>query len=158
MISRDPLLATTGALPFGANGLAFDEGERHLYINNAGDNRVLRMDVSTRAVDVLTESIHGADGLEYHDGLLWVSANQADAVVALDANGRERARTSGFAGINRDGSPDGLLFPAATAVAGNRMVVANLAMPITAAKGDEWEEDVTRWNLMQFDIPAAAGR
>ena len=38
------------------------------------------------------------------------------------------------------------------------MVVANLAMPITAAKGDEWEEDVTRWNLVQFDIPSTSGR
>lgn len=155
VVSRDPLLTTTGALPFGANGLAFDSDERHLYINNAGDNRVLRMDMSTRAVDVLAESIHGADGLMFHDGRLWVAANQADAVVALDTNGRERARTSGFAGINRDGSPNGLLFPAATAAVGSRMVVANLSMPITAAKGDEWEEDVTRWNLVQFDIPPA---
>lgn len=158
VVSRDPLLTTTGALPFGANGLAFDEDERFLYINNAGDNRVLRMDTSTRAVDVLAESIHGADGLLFHDGLLWVAANQADAVVALDRNGRERARTSGFAGIDADGSPNGLLFPAATAVLGDRMVVANLAMPITAAKGDEWEEDVTRWNLVQFDIPSQSGR
>ncbi|HEY0502909.1 MAG TPA: hypothetical protein VGD42_05365 [Lysobacter sp.] len=158
VVSRDPLLTTTGALPFGANGLAFDADERHLYINNAGDNRVLRMDVATRAVDVLAESIHGADGLLFHDGLLWVSANQADAVVALDANGRERARASGFAGINPDGTPNGLLFPAATAVVGDRMIVANLAMPITAAKGDEWEEDVRRWNLVQFGLPAATGR
>ena len=33
------------------------------------------------------------------------------------------------------------------------MIVANLALPLSAATGDEWEEDVTRWNLMQFDLP-----
>ena len=43
VLSRDPLLATVGFLPFGVNGLALDEGERHLYINNAGDGRLLRM-------------------------------------------------------------------------------------------------------------------
>ena len=32
--------------------------------------------------------------------------------------------------------------------------VANLALPLTPAVGDEWEEDVTHWNLMQFDLPA----
>lgn len=153
LFARSPLFATTGALPFGANGLAFDADERHLYINNAGDGRVLVMDLADRQVRVLAEQIHGADGLLMHNGLLWVAANQADAVVALDANGRERARAGGFAGIGTDGAPRGLLFPAATAVLGNRMIVANLALPLTAASGDEWEEQVSRWNLMQFDLP-----
>ena len=56
-------------------------------------------------------------------------------------------------GIGADGAPRGLLFPAATAVQGGHMIVANLALPLTPKPGDEWEEDVTRWNLMQFDIP-----
>ncbi len=33
------------------------------------------------------------------------------------------------------------------------MIVANLALPLTPVARDEWEEDVTRWNLMQFDLP-----
>jgi len=37
VLSRDPLLATSGALPFGANGLAFNADESVLYVNNAGD-------------------------------------------------------------------------------------------------------------------------
>ena len=153
MISRDPLLATTGALPFGANGLAFDSNETFLYVNNAGDGRVLRLPLIGGAPTILAESIHGADGLLFHDGLLWVAANQDDAIVALDTNGREVARAGQFLGIAADGSPQGLLFPAASAVVGHRMVVANLALPLTPAKGDEWEEDVSRWNLMQFDLP-----
>ncbi|KRG70565.1 hypothetical protein ABB29_05720 [Pseudoxanthomonas dokdonensis] len=153
VLTRDGLLATTGSLPFGANGLAFNADESRLYVNNAGDGRVLWMAPSGGPLHVLAESIHGADGLLFHDGLLWVSANQDDAVIGLDEHGRERIRAGAFLGIAEDGSPRGLLFPAASAVQGNRMIVANLALPLTEASGDEWEEDVTRWNLMQFELP-----
>lgn len=150
---RDPLLVTTGALPFGANGIAIDEAAGLLYVNNAGDGRVLRMPLAGGKLDVLAESMYGADGLLLHDGLLWVATNQVDAVVALDAQGLERVRAGHFDGIGPDGAPLGLLFPAATAVQGKRMLVANLALPLTPREGDEWEEKVTRWTLVQFDIP-----
>ena len=52
-----------------------------------------------------------------------------------------------------DGTPEGLLFPASTAVSGRYMVVTNLALPLTTAAGDEWEERVTRWNLVRFRLP-----
>lgn len=154
-VVHDPLLATTGALPFGANGLAIGDSNE-LYVNNAGDGRVLKMDLGSGRISVLAESIHGADGLLYHGGLLWVAANQDDAVVALDLGGKQRVRVEGFKRVRPDGTPEGLLFPAAAAVVGSRMIVANLAPPITEAAGDEWEEEVTRWNLVQFDIPTAA--
>ena len=150
---RDPLLATTGALPFGANGLAFNADESMLYINNAGDGRVLRKRMPDGAIDVLADGTYGADGLLFHRGLLWVAANQIDTIMALDEQGRVRHRAGDFLGVGGDGTPRGLLFPAATAVQGRRMIVANLALPLTAARGDEWEEDVTRWNLVQFDLP-----
>ncbi|WP_396616452.1 hypothetical protein ACHZ97_01795 [Lysobacter soli] len=153
VLVRDPLLATTGALPFGANGIAIDEAAGLLYVNNAGDGRVLRMPLAGGKLDVLADGVYGADGLLLHDGLLWVASNQIDAVVALDANGLVRARAGHFDGIGNDGAPLGLLFPAATAVQGERMLVANLALPLTPREGDEWEEKVTRWNLVQFDIP-----
>lgn len=158
VLVRDPLLATTGALPFGANGIAIDETAGLLYVNNAGDGRVLRMPLTGGKLDVLAESVYGADGLLLHDGLLWVASNQVDAVVALDSRGLVRARAGHFEGIGPDGAPLGLLFPAATAVQGNRMLVANLALPLTPREGDEWEEKVTRWNLVQFDIPAVDRR
>ena len=158
VLVRDPLLATAGSLPFGANGLALDEDKGQLYVNNAGDGRVLRMHIDGGPITVLAESIHGADGLLLHSGWLWVAANQADAVIALDLDGRERVRAGQFLGLRPDGSPDGLLFPAATAVLGRRMIVANLALPLTAKAGDEWEEEVVRWNLMQFDLPGRAAR
>jgi len=155
LISRDPLLATTGALPFGANGLALDAAERTLYINNAGDGRVLKMALPNGQVSVLADSLHGADGLLFHDGWLWVATNRDDAVVAIDEQGLVRARAGAFEGIAGDGSPRGLLFPAASVVQGHRMIVANLALPLTPASGDEWEERVTRWNLAQFELPGA---
>jgi hypothetical protein len=154
-VSRDPLLATAGALPFGANGLALNAEETLLYINNAGDGRLLKMPLPAGPLTIVAESLHGADGLLFHDGLLWVAANQADVVVAVDESGRVQARAGEFTGIAADGSPLGLLFPATTAVLGDRMIVVNLSLPLTPAAGDEWEEAVTRWNLMQFELPGA---
>ena len=153
VVSRDPLLGTVAPLPFGANGLAFDEGEKHLYITNAGDGRLLRMALPNGAVSVVAESVHGADGLLHHEGLFWVSSNQADSVVALDAAGRMRVRAGEFLGIDH-GAPLGLLFPASTAVDGDWMVVTNLSLPITSMQGDEWEEDVTRRTLARFKLPS----
>ena len=82
-----------------------------------------------------------------------MSANQIDTLVAIDERGRVRHRAGDFLGVDAQGAPRALLFPAASAVQGRRMIVANLALPLSAATGDEWEEDVTRWNLMQFDLP-----
>ena len=39
---HDPLLATTGFPPFGANGLAFDSKETVLFVANTGDDRCSR--------------------------------------------------------------------------------------------------------------------
>lgn len=156
VLARDGLLATTGALPFGANGMAIDEESGLLYVNNAGDGRVLRMPSTGGQIDVLAEGIYGADGIVLHDRRLWVSANQIDEVVALDLQGKVVARAGRNIGIGMHGAPSGLLFPAATAVQGHRMIVANLALPLTPKAGDEWEEEVSRWNLMQFEIPSPA--
>jgi DNA-binding beta-propeller fold protein YncE len=158
VLARDGLLATTGALPFGANGLAIDESSGQLYVNNAGDGRVLRLPLRGGRIEVLADGVYGADGLLLHEGLLWVAANQIDTVVALDLHGKVRARAGSFQGIAADGTPVGLLFPAATAVQGRRMIVANLALPLTPAAGDEWEEQVSRWNLAAFDIPPDSER
>jgi len=152
--SHGPLLATAGFPPFGANGLALDAGETTLFIAVTGDSRVLKMNLATKAVSVLAESIHGADGLLMDSaGRLWVAANQADEVVALDGNGRVILRAGGFDGISPDGTPRGLLFPASMVVVDGWMYVTNLALPLTDAIGDEPEEDVTRWNVVRFRVP-----
>lgn len=154
IVSRDALLGTSAPLPFGANGLALTEDEGTLYVTNAGDGRLLRMRLPAGAMEIVAESVFGADGLLFHQGLFWVASNQTDTVVALDESGRVRVRAGEFIGID-DGAPVGLLFPASTAVQGDWMIVANLSLPITPMEGDEWEEKVTRWTLSRFRLPPA---
>lgn len=155
LFKQDPLLATVGFPPFGANGLAFNAGQSVMYIANTGDDRVLTMDMTSRAVapDAFAESINGADGLLASGGLLWVCANQSDTVVALNAKGRPVAYAGEFDGIAPNGAPRGLLFPASLAQVGDTMYVTNLALALTAPVGDEPEEGVTRWTVSRFHVP-----
>jgi len=151
---HDPLLATAGFPPFGANGLAFNAGDSVLFVANTGDDRVLMVDMSTKKVSVFAESINGADGVAFdRHGLLWVCANQNDEVVALNQNGRVVHRLGDFEGIRHDGSPKGLLFPASPVIVGDEMFVTNLALPLTPTAGDEPEEDVTRFTVSRIKLP-----
>jgi DNA-binding beta-propeller fold protein YncE len=154
VVSHDPLLATAGTPPFGANGLALGPDGRTLYVANTGDHRVLTLDlgVTPPAISIFSISLPGADGLLLEGGRLWVAANQADQVVALDARGRPVARAGSFEGIRADGSPRGLLFPASLVAADGFMYVTNLALPLTPKVGDEPEEDVTRWTVSRFRL------
>lgn len=154
-LKHDPLLATAGFPPFGANGLAFNADQSVMFIANTGDHRVLRMGMATTDLSVFAESINGADGLLFDadSGRLWVAANQADEIVGLNAAGRVVARLGGFEGIRKDGTPKGLLFPASMVIVGGEMYVTNLALPLTPAVGDEPEEDVTRWTVSRIKVP-----
>jgi sugar lactone lactonase YvrE len=155
VVAHDPLLATAGFPPFGANGLALNESETTLFVANTGDDRVLALDLARGSVTVFAESIDGADGLALdREGRLWACANQADRVLGLDAAGRVVARVGEFRGIRRDGSADGLLFPASLAIVGDRMFVTNLALPLTPSVGDEPEEDVVRFTISRTRIPS----
>jgi sugar lactone lactonase YvrE len=152
-LKHDPLLATSGFPPFGANGLAFNADESVMYIANTGDNRILAMSMAgTNPITVFAESVHGADGLLFDGTLLWACANQGDQVVAFDAKGKPVARAGEFDGIAPNGTPRGLLFPASLVQVGNWMYVTNLALPLTPAVGDEPEEDVTRWTISRFHV------
>lgn len=153
LVKHDPLLATAGFPPFGANGLALARDGGALYIANTGDDRVLKLDLAGGALSVFAESVNGADGLAMDaHGLLWVAANQADALAALNDKGRVVAGIGAFDGIDRDGAPDGLLFPASLVIVGRDAFIANLALPLTPAVGDEPEEDVTRWTISRVRL------
>lgn len=155
--SHDPLFATAGFPPFAANGLALNPDESALFIANTGDDRVLKLDMAsgTRKVTIFAESINGADGIAFDKGgRLWVEANQADEVVALNAAGRVVAKVGEFRGIGReDGTPNGLLVPASLVIVGDDMFVTNLAEAQTEAVGDEPEEDVKRWTVSHVKLP-----
>ena len=153
-ITHDPLLATAGFPPFGANGIAFNADESALFIANTGDDRVLKLDMASNEVTVFAESIDGADGLAFDNrGRLWVAANQRDEILALNASGRVVARAGEFEGVRRDGAPDGLLFPASLVIVGDDMWVTNLALVLTPAVGDEPEEDITRYTVSRIKVP-----
>ena len=155
--SHDPQLATAGFPPFGANGLAFNKDESVLFIANTGDDTVLALDMISglRTVTVFAQSLNGADGLVFDKDseLLWVCTNQNDEVVALNASGKIVAKLGEFRGINRNGTPDGLLFPASPVIVGNEIFVTNLAIALTPAAGDEPEEDVNLWTISKMRLP-----
>ena len=153
-VVHDPLLATAGFPPFGANGIAFNSNESALFIANTGDDRILKLDMQSRAVTVFAESINGADGVAFDErGALWVAANQADELVALNEDGLVVAKRGDFEGIRSNGSPDGLLFPASIVILGDDIFVTNLALPLTPTANDEPEEKVLRYTISRIRIP-----
>lgn len=153
LVSHDPLLATAGFPPFGANGLALSADGATLFVANTGDDRVLKLDLASGAVSTFVESLNGADGLVMDgDGRLWVCANQADEIVALNEDGRVVARLGEFQGINQNGTPDGLLFPASQVIVDGWIYVTNTALPLTGTP-DEPETDVTRWTIARIKLP-----
>jgi DNA-binding beta-propeller fold protein YncE len=154
VVSHDPLLATAGFPPFGANGLALSHDENTLFIANTGDDRVLKLNLTSKVVDIFAESINGADGLATdRRGRLWVAANQADEVVALNENGKIVAKLGEFRGIRGNGTPIGLLFPASLVIVDDEIFVTNLALPLNGTPGDEPEEDVTRYTISRMKLP-----
>jgi len=159
MINHDPLLATAGFPPFGANGMALSHDEKTLFIANTGDDRVLKLDLSVppltpNSVSIFAESINGADGLAIdRRGRVWVAANQADEILALNEDGKIVAKLGEFRGIRGNGTPIGLLFPASLVIVDDEIFVTNLALPLTGTAGDEPEEDVTRWTVSRLKMP-----
>lgn len=157
-VAHHPLLATAGFPPFGANGVAI-RGDT-LFVANTGDDTILTIDLAeSYPADpvVFAQSINGADGVIYdsYNDLLWVAANQADQVVAIDPDtGRVVAEIGEFLGVGPDGSARGLLFPASlTEAANGKILVTNLALPLTGATGDEPEEDITKYTVSRINIP-----
>ena len=154
-VVHDGLLATPGFPPFGANGLALNKDETELFIANTGDDRVLKLVLATNEISVFAESINGADGLVMDSkGILWVAANQADNVVALNKAGRVVARLGAFLGIRRDGSARGLIFPASLVIVRNKMFVTNLAVPLRGPDFAEAEPeaDITKYTISRINV------
>jgi hypothetical protein len=153
-VIHDGMLATAGFPPFGANGLALSTDESILFITNTGDDRVLTLDLDTLDIGVFAESINGADGIAFDQaGRLWVVGNQADQLVILNLDGRGIFEMGEFLGLENDGSPRGLLFPASLVMSGQWVYVTNLALHLTPAVGDEPEEDITTYTVSRIKIP-----
>ena len=81
------------------------------------------------------------------------TANQADNIIALNAEGRIIAKLGEFLGIRNNGSARGLLFPASLAIIGKYIYVTNMAQVATPVTGDEPEENVTRYTVSKLWVP-----
>lgn len=159
----DPLLGTTGVPPFGANGLAFNGNASSLFVANTGNDTIVRIPLPSGpngmpgAPEVFVNSINGADGLIIDDSdNLWVAANQADEIVVVDPTGRVIAKLGDFDGIDRQGSPVGLLFPASLVLVNHFLYVTNLSLDLrlfnAPAVDSQWAAQVTRHTIAR--IPA----
>ena len=154
------LLKTSGVPPFGANGLRFDPAGTALYVANTGNDTVVKVPAGGGAgtAAVFVNGLNGADGLEIDgDGNLWVVANQADEIVVLDPTGKIIAKLGDFGGAVRNGTPDGLLFPASLRLSRGSIFVTNLALdlrlvnPAFVSGDSPWAAQVTHYTVSRLD-------
>jgi sugar lactone lactonase YvrE len=138
--ATDPLLATSGFPPFGANGLDFNADESALFVANTGNDTVVRIPAVAGvagAAEVFTHGINGADGLFVDaQNNVWVCANQSDEIVVVDSTGRAIAKLGDFDGL-REGSVEGLLFPASLARHGEWIYITNLSLDLRPIAGQQ---------------------
>lgn len=158
---NDPLLRTTGYPPFGANGLNFNNAKTKLFVANTGDDTVVqipfdRVTHSPGMPSVFVNGINGADGLIVdRDDNLWVAANQADEIVVVDPMGMAIAKLGDFNGIDRQGRPNGLLFPASLVFSGEFLYVTNLSLDLRLfmlppSVDSEWCAQVRRFTVSKI--------
>jgi sugar lactone lactonase YvrE len=157
----DPLLTTTGVPPFGANGIAFNKAGDAMFVANTGNDTLVKVPVSNGVAGkpaVFVNSINGADGIVLDSaGNIWTAANQADEIVVVDPTGRAIAKLGDFDGVDEDGVPHGLLFPASPAFSadGKSLYVTNLALDLrlfglVEAVDSQWTAEVKRYTISKL--------
>jgi hypothetical protein len=134
--------------PFGANGVEFNNEYTTMYVANTAYHSIVKIPVKldrlgnasvADAADVLTTGINAPDGIavDRHDNL-WVVTNQQDEIDVIKPNGvtsqgtlaKVIAKRGDFEGISKDGTIQGLLFPASPAFTldGQYIYVSNIAL------------------------------
>jgi len=106
--------------PFGANGIGFNKARNAMFVANTANHTLIKIPVNSNgsagAPALFTTGINAPDGIaiDRHDNI-WVDANQEDEIVVVDPTGKVIAKLGDFNGINDNGTPLGLLFPASPA-------------------------------------------
>jgi SMP-30/Gluconolactonase/LRE-like region len=134
--------------PFGANGVEFNNEYTAMYVANTAYHSIVEIPVIldqrgnasvAGAATVLTTGINAPDGIavDSHDNL-WVDGNQEDEIDVVNPNvvtaqgtlAQVIAKRGDFQGISRDGTLQGLLFPASPAFSsdGQFIYTSNLAL------------------------------
>ncbi|MGH2490941.1 MAG: SMP-30/gluconolactonase/LRE family protein [Candidatus Limnocylindria bacterium] len=115
---------------FGANGLAFDRNERHLYVAVTSRDEIHRIGYANGALGAIElfakgvagGALDGADGIAFDvRGNLYVCSNQSDEIAVLSPGGDVIAEYRGT-GADAFNSPASLVFR------GRSVYVANLAL------------------------------
>ena len=161
---KTDLLISHGIIPLGANGLAFDHTETALFVGNTGDHTIIRVPVANgeaRQPEVwVSSTIVGPDGMFCdEEDRMWVVANRADEVVVLDKTGKMVAKLGDFEGLDEQGAPRGLLFPAEMTKIGDYLYVGNLTVDVRyfkrlAQEGiSQWAAQVKVYNIVKIRIP-----
>lgn len=95
----DPVLEVHS---FGVDGIAFDAGERNLYVGNLDAGTIIRVpmqaDGRAGAPEVFVQNglLKGADGIAFDvDGTLYVAVNGGDRLVSINARGALRVHADG---------------------------------------------------------------
>ena len=156
-----PLLATAGVPPFGANGLGFNKAGNAMFVANTGNDTIVKIPVtggSAGAPAVFVNSINGADGLVIDSSdNLWVAANQADEIVVVDPTGKAIAKLGDFGGVDKTGTPSGLLFPASPDFSkdGNFLYISNLALDLRVfglvqSVDSQWTAQVKNYTISRI--------
>jgi SMP-30/Gluconolactonase/LRE-like region len=159
---QDAGLTTTGIPPFGANGIQFNNAGTTVFVANTGNDQIIQIPVnlngSAGKPAVFVNSINGADGIiiDKNDNI-WAAANQADEIVVIDQTGKVIAKLGDFNGVDDDGVPHGLLFPASPAFSldGKTLYVTNLALDLTLfgltqAVDSQWAHQVKHYTVAQL--------
>jgi sugar lactone lactonase YvrE len=151
--------------PFGANGIEFNNESTAMFALNTAYNTVVMIPVnkdgSAGTGVKFVGGINAPDGLaiDAHDNL-WIAANQEDDIVVVDPTGKVIAKRGDFNGVRRDGSVDGILFPASLAFTPDRksLYVTNLALYLPFAGVPEiavdsaWTLEVKSYNIVRLKV------
>ncbi|MBV8775876.1 MAG: SMP-30/gluconolactonase/LRE family protein [Alphaproteobacteria bacterium] len=132
-----PLLGPGSGLtpPFGANGVEFNNERTILFVANTALHQIIQIPVTSNGsagqMSIFITGINAPDGIaiDRHDNI-WICANQEDEIVVVDTTGKVIAKLGDFDGLDRNGIPRGLLFPASLAFDrdGDTLYVTNLEL------------------------------
>jgi sugar lactone lactonase YvrE len=172
--------------PFGANGVEFNNEYTAMYVANTAYHSIVKVPVSLNAdgsvtlaglADVLTTGINAPDGIavDSHDNL-WIVANQEDELDVVNPTAKTAqgtlakviAKRGDFDGISKNGTIQGLLFPASPAFSPDEkfVYVSNLALylPFAGVKepaiDSSWTLQVKHYTIAKIraEIPPPSDR
>lgn len=157
--------------PFGANGAEFNNEGTTMFVANTAYHFIVRIslesDGSAGTPKIFATGINAPDGLAIdRSDNLWICANQEDEIVVVDPTGKVIAKLGDFEGVDQNGAPRGLLFPASPAFSldGNFLYVSDLGLDLRLfslpqAIDSQWTAQVKRYTVSKIRarIPPVLG-